>query len=779
MRRLWSLFMDLVFLAILIAVIVALWGLRSTNSQEDIPATVRVSKGQVSIVDTATKAEYKGSGVLNLNVGQELRLDAGGDAFVFYADGSISRLTGPAGLNLAESRRTIKKPAILTSVSGKLFHKPPPPPAETLIAVTAQVLKGDVITRTTPSSNTSHFEIRGSGVIVSPKAADQGKISFAITVPESGDVSIEVGQGQVAVGMISLVEGKAVPVVVPLLASKQGIMVPAMPADKVNSSDVTRLIEKVAPAIPALKSGSGPVTAEGIDFKEVTTADIAYFVAERLDGEPLAPPPDVVTQNVTDTTVITEKVITPGTFDIIITDQSIADSIPAGFPGDPKVHILPGSVVQVEYWGMTLICSIDIVHGRAQFNGLPLGIDPPQIEKAIKDALGTDELPTLLSIVSSDGKATVSYTKDIITTRTTTVENEVAIPESLPHTSTYFRSIPTPREISTDWKVVGSNALLALLVTFVVSVLAGWVNSFVGGYEKHFARAYNPFVKAGRGVWKGLSIVGRALRWFSPGPLTRGVWMMFVFGAVYSLLAVGKGLLGPNGLTLLLTLSFTTGFMALYTPWIKSFIARRMKLDARVGLRPGQLGVAIVSVGISRGLAFKPGLILGSPGGLKMGEKSLTQRQKAILDALSLVALGVLAAGAWVLVLFLPQIGAQSWAAGFFKTARGFVSGLQDWGLAVFAVAVQTVFIGLLPWPKSFGANMLKKMMIIWALAFATSSFVFIHTMLNKQKTIMDLTTNMIVTLVVVVVLALLAFGYKWRKGKSQPKGHESVTPAA
>jgi len=215
--------------------------------------------------------------------------------------------------------------------------------------------------------------------------------------------------------------------------------------------------------------------------------------------------------------------------------------------------------------------------------------------------------------------------------------------------------------------------------------------------------------------------------------------------------------------------------MAIYGPWVRAFVARRMKLAAKVGLYPGQLGVAVIWVAVSRVFAFKPGLILGSPGGLKLDGQGPSERQKFWMEVFGVLSLVILGAFAWVLVFFLPEIGAQSWAAGFFKTAKGFVSGLQDWSLAIFAVAVQGIFFALLPRPKSFGLELLKKQRFAWGAAFAISSFVFIYTLLNKQKSIMDLTTNMIITVVLIGVLALLAFGYRLRTRKPKEHAPESV----
>ncbi|MBF8266511.1 MAG: hypothetical protein HW388_19 [Dehalococcoidia bacterium] len=116
MLRILTLVMDVIFLGLLIFALVALWGFRDTNSVEDVTALIRVSKGQVTILDPVKKTEHKGDGLQTLRVGQTVRVDNGSDAFLFYADGDVSRLIGPVGARLNESQRTVRKPAILSSL---------------------------------------------------------------------------------------------------------------------------------------------------------------------------------------------------------------------------------------------------------------------------------------------------------------------------------------------------------------------------------------------------------------------------------------------------------------------------------------------------------------------------------------------------------------------------------------------------------------------------------------------------------------------------------------
>ncbi len=766
MRFLRVLLLDILLLALLIAGLIALWGLRGTTSQEDVPVTIRVTKGQVAIIDPRTEDEERGGGLQTLRIGQRVRVDAGSDAFLFYPNGSISRITGPGELVLEQSQRTVRKPPILTRVRSKLFGSDPPPPGEVKLVVRARLLSGSAVTRAAaPASSGSVFEVTGPGVIVAPSAA-----SFALTIPERGEVAIEVGQGQVAVGIVSITDGAAIPIVVPQLVSRTGISVPLLAPEKAASPKVRGLAERVALALPDLAGRSGPVSAQGIDFRDVTNAEIRHFVGERVDGRPVVAAAIAPARRTVNTTGIEEAVRVPGTESTVITDKMVADATPTGLPGSPKVHFLPGGVVQVDYGGLTFVASLNVVNGRVEIRGLPVSIDPPQIEDAIKKTLGLQELPAVLSIVSQDGQAAITYAKDtVVTSRVDAISGEEEpVPDSLPHNATYFKSIPTPRELSTDWEVVGSNALIAAVITLLALTFAGFATSLVREQEERIARLYAPVVRMAKTIQRWAAPLVKVLGWLKPGPVTRGVLMMFVFGAVYSFLALGKGLFGPGGLAVLLTLSFTSGFLALYDPWVRAFFARRMRIAARVGLNPGQLGVSMLTVGVSRAFAFKPGLMLGLPGGLKLPAGALTDRQKFTLNIASLLFLVLLGALAWALVYLLPQIAVQSWAQGFFKTARGFVSGVQDWSLVIFAIVVQRLLFGLLPLPGSAGQDLMKRTLIGWIIPFALAAFVFVHTQLNRTQPIQDLTPKMYTTVIVAVALGSLALAYRRYQGRKR-----------
>ncbi len=114
MRRVVGLIADVVLLGAVILGLVALWGFRATDSEDDVSATVRVVQGLAIAIEPHGNREHSLGNPGSLKPGELLRVARGGDAFVFFADGSVSRLTGPAELKLEQSRRIVNKPAIGT-----------------------------------------------------------------------------------------------------------------------------------------------------------------------------------------------------------------------------------------------------------------------------------------------------------------------------------------------------------------------------------------------------------------------------------------------------------------------------------------------------------------------------------------------------------------------------------------------------------------------------------------------------------------------------------------
>ncbi len=663
--------------------------------------------------------------------------------------------------------RDLGREGILSGVLSSINGSTPPPPAATKILVKANLLRGEAVIKAAATGG-SPLVVRAPRAVVSASGS-----SFILTVPEFGDTSVEVGQGPVAVGMVSMRDGVAVTVVIPALGSQKGVLVPLPPAGNADSAQISGLLDRVEAAIPQLAGASGQMSVHGIDFHEVSGGDIAYFVDDRtVAAAAPQPAPRVMTPSSVDVFMVV-----PGSKTITVTDRDIQENMPVNLPGNPSIRILSGGTAAVEAGGLSFTTLVEIVDGRLEIHGLPFGLSVAERwSRLFEQRFGAEnqELPLLLSIASEPGRATITYLTETRVMRTVLaneVKEESLVPSSLPHTSEYFKSIPTPREVSTDWKVIGSNVLLAAGLTIFAGVLAGFASNFVKEREDRMAGRLSRMVDWAKRLFQWSGIRWAPISWISGARISRAVLSMLVFGALYSFMAGGSGLLGPGGLVILITLSFTCGFFALYEPWVRAFFARRMKIAARVALFPGQILVGLLSVFASRLFAFQPGLMLGQPGGLKMPEEGPTAQQKLKLNVLALSFVALLGAVAWAVVFILPQLSTQASLRGFLRVVPGFTSGLQDWCLAAFAMATQRVFLGLLPLPKSTGDEFLRKNVIVWAIPFALVAFVFIHTQLNKERSFVDFTPQVLATFVVALVLGGAAQIYTMRQNSRRSSG--------
>lgn len=166
--------------------------------------------------------------------------------------------------------------------------------------------------------------------------------------------------------------------------------------------------------------------------------------------------------------------------------------------------------------------------------------------------------------------------------------------------------------------------------------------------------------------------------------------------------------------------------------------------------------------------------MLGKLSELAMPEQGPTPKQKLTLGVVSLVSVAGLGTAAWGVAFALPIVSQQQWAQGYFRTAQGLTSWIQDWCLAAFAMAVQRVFAELLPLPKSTGQEIMQRNLLVWGIPFALALFLFIHTQMNKQKGLLELTPQVYVTFAAVLLLGVAAQVYTIREGRKKPTAAEA-----
>lgn len=377
--RFWRLLLVLVLLAV---VFVGLWGFVPANVDEEVPANLKVMTGQAFIKRKGQPEWRPAKGLASLSSKSSVRVEAGGEAFLVHFDGGMSRLTGPVEVELAESRRTIDGPSTFGGVLVRMLGKEPTGRTQVSTSVSLRPINGTLITRASTSPNAQLLVVGPNyRALVPPGAA------FRTNLTPGKAAWWESLKGTTSLGILSVAGDMATPVVVPALVTGTRILISAIPTQYVENPRVGELSAKLARALPQLKEAA-PTSVEGMTFRVMRdNPRLPYLAGESIalaagaGPAPAGPAPAV--QAVAAPAASAESLLAvPGTDVRSIDDREIVGHLPAGM----KAHIVGGNVVEVTYGGVTYSVRVDVVGGRVQFSGLPLGLDPgPLMERFAED----------------------------------------------------------------------------------------------------------------------------------------------------------------------------------------------------------------------------------------------------------------------------------------------------------------------------------------------------------------------------------------------------------
>lgn len=733
--------------------------------------------------------------------GGTLRVEAGGVAFVSYFEGSLSRVEGPAELVLQESHRSIEGSSMVSSFVTKWTGKDPLGKSTVQSSINIQLRSGTVITRkpqaVTPGSS---FIVAGPRTYALTTGA-----SWRMSLTPQGEVEWESVEGNTTLAMVSVQDKRAAPVVLTSLPPGTRIVTPSLPTEFQDSPIIGKLGDKIATAASSLQQAVSPlVTVGDIPYRLVQEpAQPTYYLGESQALAPDAPPPTQVVVRIETEVVseiITEEVWeVPGQEVVEVTDSTLQTFLDTGvleIPGiiergemdiPPEVadlfkgatiHIAPNGVLEVMYQGVLSNIKVDTEGGMARVSGLPLGVDPtPYVEDAY-DKYG-DTIPTLLSLASESGKATIIYLPDepikktlqreVQRTIEKRVEEQIALPV-MPHTAPYFSAIAAPQQISTDWKVVGSNIALAGYIGILLKVLMGQINTALKAQEAHLVRFFSFFTTTFRGVAR---VSRRFFGLLSRIPL-HGIFgtiaLLLLNGLIYSFLDTRFVPWEGRGLTVLPLITLTTALTGLLDPIARSFLYVFWKKPVHFTFYAAGLLLTSFSVGISRGFQLSPGLLFGSTGGMKAPQ--LDARQKFIATMFATTFVFLFGMVAWGITFLLPKLPDLGVPAELLQSLKGVTSFIQDASLMIFAAILSRTFYALMPLPGSTGEMMWQKNRVLWAVYFGIVTFIFLHTMLNKQASLVTLLQkNTALAVGITVGVAALALGlWGYNKTASRKK---------
>jgi alpha-tubulin suppressor-like RCC1 family protein len=275
----------------------------------------------------------------------------------------------------------------------------------------------------------------------------------------------------------------------------------------------------------------------------------------------------------------------------------------------------------------------------------------------------------------------------------------------VPALTTY---IPTPRNLGRDPGILHANLILTIITVFLFTS-ATWLGVQVwAGQEARIREWLHPSPLRRSLFPPGLS------RWIRPALawMLLGIELAILFGLLFSLQQPGWRLFTGEGLILLFYFTLTSALLGFTGDLVQAFLAWRWQVPVKFNLIPWQAILAGLSGVVSRLLGTNPGLFLGLPRAVQIDTQNLDPNQGRNLHLIRLLPLPIIGLSTWLLSVSAPP-------------------GLQSICLLIFAMALQNLFIQLLPLPGSAGKALLHTNWPLWGISIITVTFWLIHSLIN------------------------------------------------
>lgn len=301
--------------------------------------------------------------------------------------------------------------------------------------------------------------------------------------------------------------------------------------------------------------------------------------------------------------------------------------------------------------------------------------------------------------------------------------------------------VPAPQQVSTEPQVIGTNMFYAILMALIFGATSTVLGNMLRDEEPRIRAWLSAAGIDGIFEWIGGLFdftLGRAVR---RGCLTLPLIVMIfaLYGIIFAFLEEGTSLFTPEGATLAILMAFTVGLVSFAGDVARRLAGRFWRTKTRFNLYPANLGIAMLTVAGSRLFHLSPGIAFGTPGGADVDippEKA--QQREGVLALLEVVMVAAVGLIGWAIsgaVFAALDVPIDERAA---STLGGVLSAVQNGGLAVFFVALETAFFEMLPLAYGTGQSLLGWRKGVWALLFVPITFLFNHTLLNPQSGFLD-----------------------------------------
>lgn len=332
-----------------------------------------------------------------------------------------------------------------------------------------------------------------------------------------------------------------------------------------------------------------------------------------------------------------------------------------------------------------------------------------------------------------------------------------------------------PGDLSGDTGVIATNLALAAGSLVLILVTATLFNQTVqeNSEEIHgfFRRLMGPLrsVVDAAGSILGSAAEGRP--WMSAvgGPVA----MLGLAGVIYGFSEPGFGL---NTKSLVLFLSIVLGFAVVMYSYNGSQVLmtrRAFRAPAAIRMIPIGIGIAIVSVILSRLENFQPGIIYGFIATYAvLGAVDLDHRQNGQVVLVPGLALLAVCVSAWLLVSPFRDLAQDnnSWLAAV----------PEGVAVAVFVGGLEGLFFNMVPLQFMDGYKVWRWNKLAWVAIAGASAFLFWHVLLNTEsESFSALQETMPATAAVIVGICLVLTAALWLYFRLRAGGGEGRPQAA
>jgi len=290
----------------------------------------------------------------------------------------------------------------------------------------------------------------------------------------------------------------------------------------------------------------------------------------------------------------------------------------------------------------------------------------------------------------------------------------------------------SPKDISTEPDVIGTNIFLAIIMALVFGVTSTVLENILEEEEPRIEAWIGAFGLKKLVNWSrnAFNLSGNSSAGVTALPII--VIVLIGYGAIFALLEVESPLASTAGLVLAVQMTIAVAIVTFASDLAQRMLARIWGNQSKYTLYPANLLTAIITVIASRLFALTPGIVFGAPGGSDIDiPPALQEKRETTLSVVSVILVAAVGVLGFVVSSIIGTVFETPIQVQLALTIGSVLKVLQDISLLVFLIALESVFFDMLPTVNTDGKTIMSWNPIVWAILFLPTAFVFTHFLLN------------------------------------------------